>query len=89
MLDTKHPESKLSQDGGRYAVTCDEHETRVRFEKHVDAGRALAHVDEWCEPCKAMIAAGEKAKASRVTEAVPEPAVSKGRRRAASTAKES
>jgi hypothetical protein len=46
---TRRPQTEVGR--GRYAVTCEEHDTTVRFEKHMDGGHALAHVDEWCQDC--------------------------------------
>jgi hypothetical protein len=58
MLDTKHADAaKLKlPDGARYIALCVEHKTAVRFAEHYPAGRAIAHVDEWCKDCQSMIA---------------------------------
>jgi hypothetical protein len=59
-LDTKHKDSTLSSDGGRYVAKCVEHDVLIRFDEHYPAGRAIAHVDEWCKECKKMLAKGIK-----------------------------
>lgn len=57
MLDSKHADCpKDARNGARYIALCVEHKTIVRFAEHYPAGRAIAHVDEWCKECKAMIA---------------------------------
>lgn len=60
-LDTKHADSTIpfSKDK-RYRALCVEHKTQVAFAEHYPAGRAIAHPDEWCKKCQAMIAKGTK-----------------------------
>ena len=72
-LDTRHPDSdvKFNVKKGRYIAECVEHKTRVFFAEHYHAGRAIAHVDEWCNKCKAMIAAGKKVVNKRDMSAPP------------------
>jgi len=61
-LDTRHPDSTIKFDAkkGRYVARCVEHNKNVFFQEHYHAGRAIAHVDEWCTKCIAMIAAGKR-----------------------------
>lgn len=60
-LDTKHADSDLKFDASlRYAARCVEHNKVVRFKEHYFAGRAIAHVSEWCKRCQNMIAKGVK-----------------------------
>ncbi len=58
MYDAKHADCpvKIRDAGPRYIAMCVEHQTIKRFAVHYDAGRAIAHVDEWCKKCVAMIA---------------------------------
>lgn len=58
MYDTKHVDcpAKIRDAGQRYIAMCVEHQTIKRFSVHYDAGRAIAHVDEWCKSCVNMIA---------------------------------
>lgn len=61
-IDTMHKDSPLPYNArkGRYAARCVEHNATVFFTEHYPAGRAIAHVDEWCKRCITMIAAGKK-----------------------------
>jgi len=61
-LDTKHPESEIKFDAkrGRYAARCVEHKSVAYFSEHYPAGRAIAHVDEWCKKCRIMLAEGKR-----------------------------
>jgi hypothetical protein len=71
-LDLRHadatPAVVKAAGGKRYAAMCVEHKSTVFFDEHYPAGRAIAHVDEWCKPCQVMISKGEKiAKAPAVS----------------------
>ena len=64
-IDTKHKDSEKETglkfiSGKRYAARCVEHKAVIRFDEHYPAGRAIAHVDEWCKRCIAMVAKGIK-----------------------------
>jgi hypothetical protein len=63
-LDLRHadatPAVVSAAKGKRYAAMCVEHKSTIFFDEHYPAGRAIAHVDEWCKQCQAMIAKGEK-----------------------------
>jgi hypothetical protein len=64
-IDTKHPDCETLTGlkfikGKRYAFRCVEHKTVGRTDEHYVAGRAIAHVDEWCKRCQQMIAKGTK-----------------------------
>lgn len=60
-LDTKHADSDLPFIAEkRYAARCVEHNKVVRFKEHYFAGRAIAHVDEWCPRCKTLKAKGKR-----------------------------
>jgi hypothetical protein len=60
-LDTKHADSTIEYDAEkRYVAMCVEHNAVVTFKEHYFAGRAIAHVDEWCNECIKMIANGAK-----------------------------
>lgn len=62
-LDTKHTASTLPyNEKKRYAARCVEHGKTVLFADHYDAGRAIAHVDEWCKKCVKLIAQGKRVK---------------------------
>lgn len=62
-LDTKHAASTLPfNEKKRYAARCVEHGKTVLFAEHYDAGRAIAHVDEWCPRCRKLIAQGKRVK---------------------------
>jgi hypothetical protein len=58
-INTQHPralaETGLDRSGGLYAVRCVEHGVIARFDRCRPAGRAIAHVDEWCGECRAML----------------------------------
>lgn len=72
-LDTMHRDSDTQYNvkKGRYIAECVEHKTRVYFAEHYHAGRAIAHVDEWCKKCIVMIAAGKKVVNKRDMSAPP------------------
>lgn len=61
-IDTRHADSDIPFDAkkGRYAARCVEHNKVVHFTEHYPAGRAIAHVDEWCAKCQRMIASGKR-----------------------------
>lgn len=60
-LNTKHAASTIAfKPKTRYVAECVEHKTRVSFSEHYAAGRAIAHVNEWCKKCQAMIKDGRK-----------------------------
>lgn len=55
-LDTKHPDSSMPYNPEfRYVVQCVEHNESMSFKEHYFAGRAIAHVDEWCKACQKML----------------------------------
>ena len=74
-LDTRHAESDIpfNVKKGRYAARCVEHKTTVFFQEHYHAGRAIAHVDEWCKKCQGMIAKGTKVNTTRTMRTRHEP----------------
>lgn len=67
-LDTKHADcpSEIREAGERYIALCVEHKSIKRFASHYDAGRAIAHVDEWCKKCINMIAKNQKLSAEAI-----------------------
>lgn len=67
MHDTKHKDSpKFLADGPRYIALCVEHKVMKRFDSHYEAGRAIAHVTEWCKPCVAMVKKNQKLSAEAI-----------------------
>lgn len=82
-VDTKHPgalelalpKRPKGQETFRYAALCVEHKKVVFFAEHYPAGRAIAHPDEWCEKCIAMIAANKKLPTTRNGQAAVTPPV--------------
>lgn len=61
MLDTKHKDSTIPfKPQTRYVALCVEHKAKIAFAEHYPAGRAIAHVDEWCKRCQAMIKDGKR-----------------------------
>lgn len=72
-LDTRHKDSDVAYNAkkGRYIAECVEHKTRVYFDSNYHAGRAIAHVDEWCKKCVAMAAAGRRVVNKRDMSAPP------------------
>lgn len=61
-LDLRHKDNDgvKAPKNQRYAARCVEHKKVVFFDEHYFAGRAIAHVNEWCPKCKAMQAKGTK-----------------------------
>lgn len=59
--DTRHPDSDLDPDGGRWATLCDDHGAVVNHDTLQLARWFAPWPEEWCQDCRDLLESGQKA----------------------------